>query len=186
METADWPGGRLAVFLARLPPFADLFRMRGFADVEDDKDLVLGARIAGREISVFPSRIGIAMRASGSAAPARDLFRIHRIADVPKDHIGSVSGLTAVERGNHQVVMDRDLRGDPILRPVEGYEFDELRISRVGDVQDAPAKVERMAHIEIPTPADRVVERHLEGAIVTAKGGEADYFDVLTLAAGWN
>src|SRR6516225_4812885 len=171
METANWASSGFTLFLAGLPPFADLLRMRRVADVDDDENFIPEARIAGGEISVFPAGIGIAMRASGAATPAGDLFRIHRIANVPKDHVGSVSGVSAVERSDHQVVMNRDLRRDPILRPVKWDELDELRIDGIGDIQDAPAKVERMAHVEVPTAVDRMIERHFEGAIAAAQGG---------------
>jgi hypothetical protein len=36
METVDWAAGGFPFFLARLPPFADLFRMRWVADIDDD------------------------------------------------------------------------------------------------------------------------------------------------------
>ena len=63
---------RFAVLLPGLPPFADVFRMRRIADIEDHHDAALVARIARREIGIFAARIGIAVRAGDAAYPRSD------------------------------------------------------------------------------------------------------------------
>src|ERR1051325_5113638 len=123
------------------------------------------------------------MRASAPATPACDLSRIYGIADVPEDHVRSVGGLAAIQGGDHQVIMNGDLRRDPILRSFERNEFDELRTRGIRHVQDAPALVEGMAHVEIPASIRGAVECHLERSIAAAQPGKTDYFDVFALAA---
>src|SRR4029434_4464193 len=123
------------------------------------------------------------MCAGGSVAPARDLLRIDRIADVPEDHVRPRS-IATIERGDHQVVVDGHLRRDPVLRAVVRDEFYVLRILRIGYIEDAPSQVEGMTHVEIPASVGRMVERHLERAVVTTEARESDHLQTVALPTG--
>ena len=169
-------GGGFTVFLARLPPLADFGRMRRIAHIHDDEDVAaLEAGIAGREISVFAAGIGIAMRAGRAAGPFADLFRIDRIGDVPKDHrrarIGMV--LVAVQRGDHQIVVQRDLRRHDPFGAVVRDELRENGLLRICDVEDAPAAVPQVARVHVPLVA-HVADHHLERAAFASDARIAD------------
>ena len=182
-------GLRLALLLAGLPPFADVLGMRRIAHVEDHHDVAVEARIAGREIGVFAARIGIAVRAGGAAHPRADLLGIFRIGNVPQQHRRQRVLLRreAVERGHHQVVVQRHLRrDDAFVVGLERNEFHIARIGRIGDVDDAPALIEGMALVEIPLVVRGVLDGDLERAVAPAERRKADLLHVLGLRARRN
>ena len=171
---------RLAVLLPGLRPHAGELRLRRIADVEDD-EFVAVAVIAGREggeIGVFAARIGVAVRAAFGAPPLADLLRILGIADVPDDQRW-VGGRFLVDRGDQNVVVQRQLRGQHLfLRRLVGDELDVTRILRVGDIDDAPALIERMPGVEIPVIVLGVLDRELEGAGLAVEPGETDELEI--------
>ena len=159
----------------------------GIADVEDHHDVAGEARIAGRQISVFAARIGIAVGAGDAAHPRADLLGIFRIGNVPQQHRRQrvLLRLEAVERGDHQVVVQGDLRrDDAFVVSLVGNEFHIARIGRIGDVDDAPALIEGMARVEVPLVIRGVLDGNLEGAVAPAERRKSDLLHVLGLRAG--
>ena len=178
---------RLALLLAGLPPFADVLGVRRIAHVKDHQNVAGEARIAGGEIGIFAARIGIAVGAGDAAHPRADLFGIFRIGNVPQQHRRQRVLLRgeAIERGDHQIVVQCHLRGeDALVVGLVGNEFHIARMGRVGDVDDAPALIKGMARVEIPPVVRGVLDGDLEGAVAPAERREADLLDVLGLRAG--
>ena len=183
MEARRELGRGLAVLLAGLPPASGLLGMRRVADIEDDEDMGFVAGHAGREIGVLAAGIGVAVRAGVAAVPFRDLLGILGIADVPDPHrrAGILARTEAVDRGDHEIAVQRHLRSDPVLG--SGQELDEFRVGRIGHVENGPAVIEGMAHEEVPAPVGGMLDRQLEGAKASLKPGEADRLDLVGLPA---
>ncbi len=177
---------RLAVTLALHPPTADLDRMRRIADVDIDIHVVLEARHVGGEMHVLAAPVPVAMGAGRPGLEVPHLLRVEPVADVPDEHalVVRLAGIAApllrhlLQRGDHRVAGEVHLDGPGVGRPRD--ELDHFRVGGIGHVDDRPAEVPQMAHVQVPA-AVLLQDRHLEAGFI-AELAIADDLDVLAHA----
>src|SRR5262249_139186 len=124
-------------------------------------------------------------------SPVRELPGIDRIADVPDEdafliwliRIGAPGKRRLLQRRDHDVVVQRHLDGPGVSWTWDC--FDEFRIPRIGDVDDAPAVVPQMPHVEVPTAVD-LLDCHLEGALAVVETAISDGLHVVRFPSRWD
>src|ERR1017187_8221708 len=85
---------------------------------------------------------------------------------------------------NEEIAVQSHLARPKALRP--RHILDVARVLRIGDVEDAPARLERVAHEDIPTTVFRVRDRKLERSRMPAEAREADQLQVRGFRSGWD
>src|SRR5207302_7702832 len=119
-----------------------------------------------------------------------ELPRIERVAYVPGEsalvvrlvRIPTPAGRNLLERGDHAIAVHLHLYRPRVVRP--GDEFRNARVRGVRDIDDAPAEMPQVSHVQVPALAD-LPDGHLE-ARPLAELAVADDLDVLPGAAGRN
>src|SRR5437867_1407787 len=131
------------------------------------------------------------MDTGASCLPVRELIPVHRVADVPDEsaffdgpvRYAAPVGLLTQQRRHHDVVVELHLYRVRIIRP-----FDELyvlRVRRIGHVDNRPAPMPFVTHVEVPA-VRHAANRHLEGAAAAIKTAVADRLHVARLPTLWN
>jgi len=179
-----------AFLLSRHPPAARFDRFRRITEIDDDVDVFFVARHAGGKVHVAAARIEIAMRSGPAGLVLAELFRIQRVAHVPDQHalvvrlirIAAPAGRNHLERGDHAIAVHLHLNRPGVVRARD--ELGQARIRRIGDIDDAPAEMPQMSHVQIPALAD-LADGHLETRPLI-EIAVADDLHVLAGAAGRN
>src|SRR5262250_1415086 len=144
-----------------------------------------------RKIHVLAARVSDAVNTRAAGFPVRKLFPIHWITDVPDKRaffvgplrIATPVGLLSLQGCHHEVIMELHLDRIGIVRALDKLYV--LWVGRISHVQNRPASMPLVTHVEIPS-IRYTANRHFERAATPVEITVTDRLHVTGLPTLWN